>query len=78
MCQSDLTFAVTLTLNWIEGQIWNSLYLSQNGPIATKRKANILFVLWALNVIMKFDLGYDLDTKFSWSNMKFAMEFAIS
>ena len=36
---SDLTLALTLTLNF-QGQIWNWLYLCQNGPIATKRKAN--------------------------------------
>ena len=35
---SGLTLAMTLT---DQGQIWNLLYLSHNGPIATKRKANI-------------------------------------
>ena len=35
-----LTLAMTLTLNF-QGQIWTSLYLSQNGPIAKKQKANI-------------------------------------
>ena len=40
MWPSGLTLALTLTLNF-QGQIWNLLYLSQNGPIAMKRKANI-------------------------------------
>ena len=30
-------FVVTLTLNF-QSQIWNSLYLGQNGPIATTKK----------------------------------------
>ena len=40
MWPSFLSLAVTLTLHF-QGQIWNLLYLSQNGPIATKRKANM-------------------------------------
>ena len=40
MGSSDFTLAMTLTLNF-QGQIWNLLYLSQNGSIAMKQKANI-------------------------------------
>ena len=34
---SGLTLAMTLTLNF-QGEIWNLLYLTQNGPFATRRK----------------------------------------
>ena len=47
MWPSRLTLAMTLTLNF-QGQIYNLLYLSQNGPIATKRKANISIELQGL------------------------------
>ena len=40
----DLTLAMTLNFSF-QGQIWNLLYLSQNDPIAMKRKANKLLVL---------------------------------
>ena len=40
MGPSGLTLAMTLTLNF-QGHIWNLLYLSQNGLIAMKWKANI-------------------------------------
>ena len=50
-----LTLAMTLTLNF-QGQIWNFLYLSQSGPIATKRKANISIELQASNVTNGMDL----------------------
>ena len=63
---------MTLTLNF-QGQILNLLYLSQNGPIATKRKANILIEPDALNLTMRFDHGHDLDLEFSRSNMKFTI-----
>ena len=49
-------------------------YISaQNGPIATKRKANISIELTASNVTIRFDLGHDLDLDFSMSNMQFAI-----
>ena len=48
-------------------------YLSQNGPIATKRKANILFVLCGLNVTMRFYLGHDFHLTFARSYMKFTI-----
>ena len=64
-----LIFVVTLTLNF-QGQIWSLLYLSQN---ATTPKANILTELKASNVIIRFDLGHDLDLQFSRSNMEFAI-----
>ena len=60
MWPSDLTLAITLTLNF-QGQIWNLLYLNENGPIATKRKANISIELQASNVTNGFDLDHDLD-----------------
>ena len=40
MWPSGLTLAITLTLNF-QGQIWNLLYVSQNGSIAKRWKANI-------------------------------------
>ena len=60
MGPSDLTLALTLTLN-SQGQIWNWLYLCQNGPIATKRKANISFWTLGLKLDNGFDLGHDVD-----------------
>ena len=64
-----LTLAVTLTLNF-QGQMWNSLYLSQNGPIAAKQKASISIELKALNATIGFDLVRDLDLEFLGSNME--------
>ena len=56
MWPSDLTLAMTLTLNF-QGQIWNLLYIStKSGPIAMKRKANISIELQASNVTNGFDL----------------------
>ena len=67
-------FVLTLTLNWIFKVKYGMCYnAATNGLMATKQKANILFVLWALNVTMRFDLGHGLDLKFSQSNMKFAI-----
>ena len=40
----DLALAVTLTLNF-QGQMWNLLHLSQNGPIATKQNKHIDWTL---------------------------------
>ena len=61
----------------IQGQIWSLLYLSQNGPIATKRKANISIYIEisisASNGTIGLDLDIDLDLKFSRSSMKFAI-----
>ena len=49
-------------------------YISaQDGPIATKRKANISIELWASNVTIRFDLGHDLDLELSRSNIEFAI-----
>ena len=45
----------------------------QNGPVGTKRKANISIELYASNVTIGFDLGRDLDLEFSRSNMEFAI-----
>ena len=67
MWSSGVTLAMTLTLN-LQGQIWNLLYLSQNGAIATKRKANISIDLKTSNVTIGLDLGHDLDLEFSRSN----------
>ena len=72
MWPSDLTLAVTLTLNFT-GQMWNLLYLSQKFPIAKKQKANISIELYASNVTIGFDLGHDLDYKFSRANLAFAV-----
>ena len=55
----------------LQGQIWNLLYLSQNGSIATKRKANISIQILASNRV--FDLGHDFDLEISRSNMEFAI-----
>ena len=56
----DLTLAMALTLNF-QGQIWNLLYLGQNGPIGMKQKANISIELNASTVSIGFDLGHDLE-----------------
>ena len=63
---------MTLTLNF-QGQMWKLLYISQSGPVAMKRKANISIEFWASNVTVGFDLGHDLDLQFSRSNMEFAI-----
>ena len=67
-------FVVTLSFNWIFKVKYGICYNSAtNDSIATKRKSNILFVLQALKVTMRFDLGHGLDLKFSRPNMKFAI-----
>ena len=67
-------FVLTLTLNWIFKVKYGICYnAATNGLMAVKRKANILFVLLALNVTMRFDLGHGLDLKFFRSNIKFAI-----
>ena len=67
-------FVLTLAFNWIFKVKYEICYnTATNGLMATKRKANILFVLEALNVTMRFHLGHGLDLKFSRSNMKFAI-----
>ena len=55
-----LTLAMILTLNF-QGQIWNLLYRSKNGAIATEWNANISIELQASNVTNGFDFGHDLD-----------------
>ena len=47
--------------------------LVKNGPIARKRKANKSIDLRTSNVTIGFDLGHDLDTEFSRSNMELAI-----
>ena len=57
---------------WIFKVKYRICYISaKNGPIATKRKANISIELKASNVTIRFDLGHDLDLEFSKSNMEF-------
>ena len=57
---------------WIFKVRYEISYISaKNGPIATKRKANISIDLKASNVTIRFDLGHDLDLEFLRSNMEF-------
>ena len=59
---------------WIFKVKYGICYISaRNGPIATKRKANISIELWASNVTIRFDLGLDLNLEFSRSNLEFAI-----
>ena len=59
---------------WIFKVKYRICYISaKNGPIATKRKANISIELWGSNVTSGFDLGHDLDLEFSRSNIEFAI-----
>ena len=59
---------------WIFKVKYRICYISaKNGPIATKRKANIWIELWGSNVTSGFDLGHDLDLEFSRSNIEFAI-----
>ena len=60
MGPSDLTLALTLTLN-SQGQYGIGYISAKNGPIATKRKANISFWTLGLKFDNGFDLGHDLD-----------------
>ena len=70
MWPSGLTLAMTLTLNF-QCQIYNCYISAKNGPIATKRTANISIELKASNVTIRFGLGHDLDLTISRSNMEF-------
>ena len=59
---------------WIFKVKYRIEYISaKNGPIATKRKANISIDLKTSNVTIRFDLGHDLDLEFSGSNMELAI-----
>ena len=60
MYPSDLTLALTLTLNFkVKYEI---CYIStKSGPIATRRKANISIWTLGLKFDNGFDLGHDLD-----------------
>ena len=59
---------------WIFKVKYRICYISaKNGPIPTKRKANISIELWGSNVTSGFDLGHDLDLEFSRSNIEFAI-----
>ena len=55
---------------WMFKVKYRICYISAiNGPIATKRKANISIELWGSNMTIWFDLGHDLDLEFSRSNI---------
>ena len=59
---------------WIFKVKYGICYISaRNGVIAMKWKANISVYLKASNVTIGYDLGHDLDLKFSRSNMEFAI-----
>ena len=59
---------------WIFKVKYRICYISaKNGPIATKRTANIFIELKAPNVTVRFDLGHDLGLQFWRSNMEFAI-----
>ena len=68
MWPSGLTMVMNLTFNF-QGQIWNKLYLNQNGPIATKGKAIISIELQASNVTMGLTSGMILTVELSRSNV---------
>ena len=60
--------------SWIFKVKYGIYYISaKNGPIAMKQKANISIELYAPNVTIGFELGYDLDYEFSRSNLEFAI-----
>ena len=59
---------------WIFKVKYGICYISaKNGPIATKRKANISIDLQTSNMTIGFELGHDLDLEFSRSNIEFAI-----
>ena len=60
MWPSDLTLAITLTLNF-QGQIWNLLYLNQKWSDCTKQKANTSIWILGLKCDNGFELGHDID-----------------
>ena len=60
MWPSDLTLAVTLTLNF-QGQYEICYISTKSGTIATKWKANISIWTLGLKCDYGFDLGHDLD-----------------
>ena len=60
MWPSDLTLAITLTLNF-QSQIWNLLYLNEKWSDCYETKSKISIELQASNVTNRFDLDHDLD-----------------
>ena len=59
---------------WIFKVKYRICYISaKNGPIATKRKANISIEPQASNVTLTFDHTDDLDHGFSWSNFEIVL-----
>ena len=60
MWTSDLTLAMTLTLNF-QGQIWNLLYLNQKWSDCHKTKSKHIDLTPGLKCDQWFDLGLDLD-----------------
>ena len=68
MCPSDLTLANTYKVKY------EIFYISaKNGPIATKWETNISTEFYRSNVVIGFELGYDLDLGFSRSNFVIAV-----
>ena len=61
MWPSDLTLALTLTLNF-QGQIWNCYISTKSGLIAMKQKADLSIWTRGLKCDNGFDLGHDIDT----------------
>ena len=72
MWPSDLTLAMTLTLNF-QGQIWNLQYLNQKFSDYHEMKSKHMIEFWASNVTIGFDLGPDLDLESSRSNFEIAV-----
>ena len=66
---SSLTLAMSLTLIFCEGQIYNLLYLSRKWSSYHETKANISFELKVPNMSIRFDLGHDLDLQISRPNL---------
>ena len=65
MWPSDLTLAMTLTLNILKVKYGICYISAKNGPIATKQKVDISIELKASNVTTGFGLGHDLDPEVS-------------
>ena len=72
MSPSDLTMAMTLTLNF-QGQILNLLYVSQKWPDCHETKNKHIDWPQGLKWNIMFHLDHNLELEFSRSNMEFAI-----
>ena len=74
MSPSDLTMAMTLTLNF-QGQILNLLYVSQKWPDCHETKNKHIYWPQGLKWNIMFHLDHNLELEFSRSSMEIAISY---